>query len=64
MANSKSDNNKTSYLGDYAAKHPRRMYSGMLALGTMIGASIMAAKSQHDRENDPIHKLLEKLDRN
>jgi hypothetical protein len=63
MANSKSENNKTSNLGDYAAKHPRRMYSGMLALGTVIGAGIMAAKSRHDYNNDPLHKLIDKLSR-
>jgi hypothetical protein len=63
MANSKSENNKSNYLGDYAAKHPRRMYSGMLALGTMIGAGMMAAKGRRDRDNDPIHKLLDKLNR-
>jgi hypothetical protein len=63
MANSKSENNKGVNFGDYAAKHPRRMYSGMLALGTVIGAGVMAAKSHRDRENDPVHKLLDKLSR-
>jgi hypothetical protein len=63
MANSKSGNSNSGYLGDYAAKHPRRMYTGMLALGTMLGAGVMAAKTRRDRENDPMHKLLDKLSR-
>jgi hypothetical protein len=61
MANNKSD--KTSYLGDYATKHPRRMYSGMLAIGTMVGASIMATKTRRDHNNDPLHKLVDQLKR-
>jgi hypothetical protein len=39
------------------------MYTGMLALGTMLGAGVMAAKTRRDRENDPMHKLLDKLSR-
>lgn len=63
MATSKPQNNNSQYLGDYASKHPRRMYTGMLAIGTMIGAGLMAAKSRLDQENDPLHKLLDKLSR-
>jgi hypothetical protein len=62
MANNKSDN-KGVNLGEYAAKHPRRMYSGMMALGTAIGAGIMAAKSRRDQNNDPLHKLFDQLKR-
>lgn len=58
MANRKDNSN---YLGDYAARHPRRMYTGMLAIGTMLGAGLMAAKGRREHENDPLHKLLDKL---
>ena len=57
MANKSSESN----LGDYAARHPLRMYTGMLALGTMIGAGLMASKRRSDYNNDPLHKLLDKL---
>jgi len=45
MANNKSD--KPVDLGTYAVRHPRRMASGMLLVGTALGASLMAAKSKN-----------------
>lgn len=63
MATNKSQNNNDNYLGDYASKHPRRMYTGMLAIGTMLGAGVMAAKSRRDRANDPLRRLADKLSR-
>lgn len=48
-------------LNSYAVKHPRRMYTGMLALGTVLGASLMAAKK--NSEKSPIQKFLDQINR-
>jgi hypothetical protein len=57
MAQTKAD--KTDDMGNYAAKHPRRMYSGMLALGTALGAGLMAAKKNRDK--NALQKFIDNL---
>jgi hypothetical protein len=57
MAQTKAD--KTDDMGNYAAKHPRRMYSGMLVLGTALGAGLMAAKKNRDK--NALQKFIDNL---
>jgi len=45
--------------GSYAIRHPRRMASGMLLVGTAIGASIMAAKKNRDRSS--LQKFMDNM---
>ena len=47
MADNGSETNGQN-MGSYATRHPGRMASGMLLVGTAIGASIMAAKKNRD----------------
>ncbi|MBX4190642.1 hypothetical protein KW794_00990 [Candidatus Saccharibacteria bacterium] len=53
--------NKTNSddLGSYAAKHPRRMYSGLFLVGTALGASLMAARKNHDK--NALQKFMDQL---
>lgn len=46
-------------LGDYATRHPRRMATGMFALGTAIGAGMMAAKKNNDK--NALQKFMDQL---
>jgi hypothetical protein len=48
MAKSKTDK-AADNMSDYATRHLRRMYSGLFALGTALGAGMMAAKKNHDK---------------
>jgi hypothetical protein len=57
MANNKDESSSASY----ASRHPRRMYSGMFLVGTALGASLMAAKKNHDK--NPVQKFLDNLGR-
>lgn len=58
MADNNS-NNETS--ASYAQRHPRRMASGMLLVGTALGASLMAAKKNRDRST--LQKLMDQINR-
>lgn len=53
-----ADNNKSEDLGKYA-RHPRRTAMGAFIIGSAIGASMMAAKKQ--REKNPIQKFMERM---
>jgi len=46
-------------ISKYAAKHPRRMYSGMFLVGTAVGASLMAAKKS--RERNALQKFMDQI---
>lgn len=46
---------------NYAARHPRRMYGSFLALGTVLGASMMAAKKNHDK--NALQKFMDQIGR-
>jgi hypothetical protein len=46
-------------MGKYAQKHPRRMASGMFLVGTAIGASLMAAKKNRDR--NVVQKFMDQI---
>ena len=60
MADNKAKD-ATNHLGDYAAKHPRRMYSGMFVVGTALGASMMAAKKNRDK--NALQKFMDQFNR-
>jgi hypothetical protein len=52
----------TEDLGEYSARHPRRMASGMFIVGSLVGASIMAAKLRHDTHKEtPLERFLDNL---
>jgi hypothetical protein len=55
------DESTSEHLNNYAARHPRRMYSTMLMVGTALGASLMAAKKNHDKSM--VQKFLDQLGR-
>jgi hypothetical protein len=48
MAHDKAEDAKEN-LNNYASRHPRRMWSSMFLMGTALGATIMAAKKNHDK---------------
>ena len=52
-------NKAANNMGSYASRHPRRMYSGLFALGTAVGASVMAAKKNHDK--NALHKFMDQI---
>jgi hypothetical protein len=54
-----ADNKTAQDMNSYAARHPRRMYSGMFLVGTALGASIMAAKKNHDKS--AVQKFMDQL---
>jgi hypothetical protein len=60
MADTKADK-AAEDLGNYAAKHPRRMYSGMFIVGTALGASMMAAKKNRDK--NALQKFMDQIGR-
>lgn len=49
------------HLNNYAVRHPRRMYGTMFMVGTAIGASLMAAKKNHDK--NALQKFLDQIGR-
>jgi hypothetical protein len=57
MAKNDSDEN----LGVYAKRHPRRMWSGAFLVGTALGASMMAAKKNHDK--NALQKFMDQISR-
>lgn len=59
--NSNGDENTAEYLSGYARRHPRRMYGSMFLVGTALGASMMAAKKNHDK--NAVQKFLDQLGR-
>jgi hypothetical protein len=60
MADNKANNEtNSSDMGGYARKHPRRMYSGMFLVGTALGASLMAAKKNRDR--NVLQKFMDQI---
>jgi hypothetical protein len=46
-------------MGKYTQKHPRRMAGGMFLVGTAIGASLMAAKKNRDR--NVVQKFMDQI---
>lgn len=58
MADNKTDK-AAEDMNNYAAKHPRRMYTGMFALGTALGASVMAAKKSRDK--NALQKFMDQI---
>jgi hypothetical protein len=58
MAQSKENSED---MGTYARRHPRRMYSGMFLVGTALGAGMMAAKKNRDRNT--LQKLMNQIGR-
>jgi hypothetical protein len=60
MAQSKPDK-AADDVSSYAARHPRRMYSTMLMVGTALGASVMAAKKNHDK--NALQKFIDNINR-
>lgn len=58
MADNKADK-AADEMGNYATKHPRRMYSGLFLMGTAVGASLMAAKKSRDRS--ALQKLMDQI---
>jgi hypothetical protein len=58
MADNKADQTAQD-MGNYASKHPRRMYGGMLMLGTAIGATMMAAKKNRDK--NALQKFMDQI---
>jgi hypothetical protein len=56
MADNKANNQD---MGTYARRHPRRMYSGMFIVGTALGASMMAAKKNRDR--NVLQKFMDQI---
>lgn len=51
--------NNREDLGTYAKRHPRRMYSGLFLMGTALGASMMAAKKNRDR--NVLQKFMDQI---
>lgn len=60
MAKDKAENTG-EHMSNYAARHPRRMYGTMFVFGTALGASMMAAKKNHDK--NALQKLLDQISR-
>jgi hypothetical protein len=58
MADTKAEE-KAEEMNNYAAKHPRRMYSSLFMLGTAIGAGLMAAKKNHDK--NALQKFIDQI---
>lgn len=58
MADNKADK-AIQEVNGYAARHPRRMYGSMLMLGTALGAGLMAAKKNHDK--NALQKLMDQI---
>jgi len=46
----------------YSQRHPRRMMGGAMLLGTALGATLMAAKKNRDK--NAVQKFLDQLSRN
>lgn len=61
MSEEKVDNGNGHRMGNYASRHPRRMASGMFFIGTALGASIMAAKK--NREKNTIQRFIDQIGR-
>lgn len=58
MAQTKTDK-AADEMSDYASRHPRRMWSGAFLAGTAIGAGLMAAKKNHDK--NALHRFIDNL---
>lgn len=58
MADTKAKDT-TNHLSDYATKHPRRMYSSMFIVGTALGAGMMAAKKNRDK--NALQKFMDQI---
>jgi hypothetical protein len=58
MANDKADD-ATQHMNNYASRHPRRIWSGALLVGTALGASLMAAKKNRDK--NALQKFVDQI---
>jgi hypothetical protein len=58
MANNKAQNAGED-MSNYAARHPRRMWSGAFLMGTALGASLMAARKNHDK--NALQKFMDQI---
>jgi hypothetical protein len=48
-------------MDSYAKKHPRRMWSGAFIAGTALGAGLMAAKKNQDK--NALQRFMDQLNR-
>jgi hypothetical protein len=60
MANSQNDT-KSEDLRSYARKHPTRMNSGSMLVGTLLGATLVAVKNR--RGKSQVQKFMDRLNK-